>query len=310
MTPYGILFLGGAKRVSMARHFKRQAETMGLNAHLYSYELSAKEPIAVEAKILLGLRWDDPAILDDLHRCVIENGINMIVPFVDGSISVATAYRDRFGDVFVPAGTTDSVTGMFDKKVASRLFMEAGIAVPRTATVFDGRKLIAKPRRGSASKGIKIISSEAEFDAVSADEYLVQEFINGREWTVDCYRRVDNGRIECISPRTRDIVMGGEVCVTTVHPEATDIIDATHAVLEVLDLRGAVTVQFIEDENGAPLLMEVNPRFGGGAVATIAAGVNLPHLVLNEATGHPASPLQKPRAVIVKRYMEEVAFPI
>lgn len=309
MTLYGILFLGGAKRVSMARHFKQKAEEMGLNLHLCSYELTTVEPIAVEAKVIMGRRWNDPDILEDIHRCVKNFGINMIIPFVDGAISVATEYRDKYGDVFVPAGSTESVTAMFDKIVAAELFAKAGLTIPETVTAYDGRELIAKPRRGSASKGIMRINSVEEFAAVGED-YLIQEFIHGQEWTVDCYRRVGNGQIECLSPRTRDSVTGGEVCITTVRPDATDIIEAAKNTIEALDLRGAVTVQFIVDREGTPRLMEVNPRLGGGAVATIAAGVNIPHLILSEATGHPARPLKAPKPVIVKRYMQEVAFPI
>lgn len=309
MTLFGILFLGGAKRVSMAHHFKQKAEEMGLNVHLCSYELTKNEPIAVEAKVIKGLRWDDPDILEDINRCVKNHGINMIIPFVDGAISVATAYRDKYGEVFVPAGSTATINAMFDKVVAAEEFAKAGLPIPETVKAYDGSELIAKPRRGSASKGIIRINSAEELKAVSED-YLVQEFIDGQEWTVDCYRRVGNGQIECLSPRTRDSVTGGEVCITTVRPDATTIIEAARNAIEALDLRGAITVQFIVNKAGIPLLMEINPRLGGGAVATVAAGVNIPHLILSEATGHPARPLKAPKAVIVKRYMQEVAFPI
>ena len=309
MTNCGVLFLGGAKRVSMARHFKKSASEMGLQLNLYSYELSHNEPISVEASVIQGLKWSDANVLEDIHNYVLQYDVKIIIPFVDGAIAIATAYRDKYKNVFVPAGSTAGINAMFDKVVAADVFKDAGLTIPETVSMYDGRELIAKPRQGSASQGIVYIKNAEAFNTLG-EGYLVQEYIHGREWTVDCYRRVDNGYIECISPRTRDRVAGGEVIETTVHPNATEIIDATRPVLERLDLRGAVTVQFIEGTDGIPRLMEVNPRLGGGAVAAIAAGINIPRLILSEAMGKSANQLQIPKSVIVKRYMEEVVFPL
>lgn len=41
-----ILFLGGAKRVSMARMFQASGERLGLDVNIFSYELSPEAPIA------------------------------------------------------------------------------------------------------------------------------------------------------------------------------------------------------------------------------------------------------------------------
>ena len=65
-----LLFLGGAKRVTMARMFKAAAAQRGLDCAIHAYELDAHSAIAAEGDVTEGLRWSDPAILADLDRLV------------------------------------------------------------------------------------------------------------------------------------------------------------------------------------------------------------------------------------------------
>ena len=117
--------------------------------------------------------------------------------------------------VFVPASGRELVDKMFDKVAAAELFERLGLPIP--ATYRDGDpclRLIAKPRFGSASKGIVEINSLQklyELQGVS-HRYLIQERIDNREeLTVDCYVCVRTGHIAGISPRVRLEVSGGEV---------------------------------------------------------------------------------------------------
>ena len=75
-----ILMLGGAKRVSMARMLKDAGSRMGLDVVLFSYELTPEVPVAVEASVITGLKWNDPDLMDDLHNVVFENRIDILLP--------------------------------------------------------------------------------------------------------------------------------------------------------------------------------------------------------------------------------------
>ena len=55
-----ILFLGGAKRVSIGRMFIDAGRRMGFEVKLFSYELESHVPVSVIAEIIIGLRWRDP----------------------------------------------------------------------------------------------------------------------------------------------------------------------------------------------------------------------------------------------------------
>ena len=76
----------------------------------------------------------------------------------------------------------------YDKLQATRLAEAAGIACPRTmpgnATDALDFPLIVKPRRGSDSIGLRLLRQGPLPERYRTDEYLVQEYVRGRETTV------------------------------------------------------------------------------------------------------------------------------
>lgn len=301
-----ILFLGGAKRVSMARKFIAAGEKLGMEVELYSYELSPQVPVASVATILVGRKWGDEEIYDDLHRQVTDNAIDMLIPFVDGAVEVAARYRDRYGDVWVPVGDAETAAMMFDKVKADTLFRQAGLPVPAA----DRFPKIAKPRFGSASKGIRIIEDKTAMASLdNPEDYLLQEYIHPRkEITVDCYVSL-NGEIIAAVPRYRIETQGGEASVTETFRDR-EVEKLARETLTQTGLRGAVTIQMLRDlRNGRLMLMEINPRLGGGAVCSCHAGADLPGFILMDMAGLPLSPCDDWKGNIrICRYFSEVAF--
>jgi carbamoyl-phosphate synthase large subunit len=313
-----ILFLGGAKRVEMARHFIAAARSLGREARIFSYEKTTTVPIASVGEVIIGLKWSDQNIYADLKKVVDRHKISIIVPFVDGAVGVAAEFVNRYPDaVFSPVGTRQQSETMFDKVEAARIFERAGLPIPETYVPGAPRlRLIAKPRHGSASKGVIAINSLDQLNAVldHADDYLIQERVdNRREITVDCYVSVRSGEIKAAVPRTRDAVSGGEVNETTTIHRA-DIEQLSRATLSRLNLRGAVTVQLIEDLDAVDdanrlMIMEINPRLGGGAVTAVHAGANLPLMIIRESLGMDVEPCTDWKEIILTRYPADVVFP-
>jgi carbamoyl-phosphate synthase large subunit len=314
MKQFNILFLGGAKRVTMARLFMKAAESLGATAQIFSYEIDEHVPIACCGKVVLGRRWRDDDIYEHLLSVVEQYDINVMIPFVDGAVGVAAEFVTRYpeADVFVPTGSRQLAEAMFDKVEAARLFEKLELPIPRTYKAGDPcLRLIAKPRNGSASKGIVNINSLELLDTFlgKGDAYLIQERIDNREeYTVDCYVTVGKGEIVALSPRRRVEVIGGEVSRTiTVDDQA--IVKLTEETLRKTGLRGAVTVQVIRDlDNGNYMIMEINPRLGGGAVCSLEAGANIPLAILNETSGKSAEHFTADAGVELVRYMESVIF--
>lgn len=307
-----ILMLGGAKRVAMARMLRRAADTRGLQCRLYSYELTEKVPVACEAEIVIGGRWDDPALEEKMARDCERLDIDVVLPFVDGAVAPA-ARLAAAGRVFVPSCSATTAEAMFDKAVSARLFEQNGLPVP--ATWHGGPvagPLIAKPRHGSASKGLIMIDSEEDLLKIgNTDDYLIQERIDNRvEYTVDCYMScLSDGFIPAAVPRRRLEVTGGEVS-RTVTEDMPEVRRLALQALRTLDLRGACTVQVIRDiDSGRCMIMEINPRLGGGVVCSVHAGADIPGLILDEARGIPATTeADWHPGVEIARYMQEVVF--
>ena len=307
-----ILFLGGAKRVAMAGLFKAAAARAGLTANIFSYELGPCEPIAAVATVITGLRWRDPEVYSHLHEVCQANHITVMVPFVDAAVAVSAEYARCYrGEVFVPTGAAEIAETMFDKVLAAKIFAANNLPIPAT---WNGHSvtspLIAKPRHGSASKGIRMVNGLDDLQALdNLDNYLIQERIDRRrEITVDCYASVADGRVLAAVPRLRDEVSGGEVSRTSVRhwPEAQQL---AAKVITSCSLRGAVTVQLIHDvDRDRLLVMEVNPRLGGGAVASVRAGADIPAMIIAEATGTTPAPCTDWQDIVMTRYPQDVCF--
>jgi len=315
-----ILFLGGAKRVSMAGMIMRAGDRLGLDVNLFSYELFAEVPVAEVATVIRGLRWSDPDIMADLHNVVVENHIDIIIPFVDPAVEIAARFCNSVADVdcFTPGGNADMSRLMFDKVEADALFRTLGFPLPHNAVAENvAGRVIAKPRKGSASKGLRVMSHEEyeKFFATdeSREDYLCQEYIEHRkEFTVDCYV-TSKGCFVCAVPRERLEVQGGEVMSTeTLHDE--EIESLSRRILHDLKLTGPVTIQYMREVDatgsaGRLMLMEINPRLGGGAVCAVHAGADLPMFILSDWLGHSIEECNTWRAgVKICRYMQEVAF--
>lgn len=306
-----ILFLGGAKRVSFARMLKATGKKMDLEVNIYSYELSLEVPIAAEGQVVIGKKWHDPKVVDHLQATVGKYAIDIILPFVDPAIEIAGKYAAQYSDAWVPVVDPALARTLFDKAESARLYASHNIPIPPTYT--GGRPhfpLIAKPRKGSASKGITVINNVADFRRITAtDEYLLEKYIaRHKEFTVDAYIN-RKGEIMCVSPRLRVEVLGGEVSrsVTIDSPQLVKLATRT---IEKLRLRGPVTLQFLKDTTDDSLmLMEINPRLGGGVVCSVHAGADIPRFILEEYLGIPSHPVSEVKpGVLICRYFEETVF--
>lgn len=280
-----VMMLGGARRVSMADLLKESGRRMGYEVEIVSYELSRQVPIAAAGKVRVGLKWTDPDVVADIKEAVKDYNVNIILPFVDGAIEVASKCREELPDVFVPVSDFEVSRVMFDKVEAAEAFKSAGIPIPKTYSVINAQTpAIAKPRHGSASRGIKVFHNlEDLMQLKNLDNYLVQEYIAEREeYTVDCYIS-QQGETLCVVPRIRLEVMGGEVTRTRTCRNG-QLINMSHDVIRAFNLRGPVTLQFLRDlKNDRYLLMEVNPRLGGGVVCSIKAGAPIADYIISEA---------------------------
>ncbi len=306
-----VLLLGGARRVSLAELLKRSGQRIGYKVNIVSYDLSEEVPIALEAKVIKGLKFNNPEVVADIKRVVAEYEVNIILPIVNNSIEIASILKSELPDVFVPVTDFENAKSLFDKAEAAKVFKEAKLPIPRTYSVISAQMpAIAKPRKGGSSRGIQIFTNiEDLMHLQDLQNYLLQEYIeHAREYTVDCY--IDSkGEILVTVPRERLEIMGGESTRTlTCHNKVLE--ELSREVIEKFSLRGPVNLQFLHDLDGDRyLLMEVNPRLGGGVICSIYAGAPIVDYIIDESLGVKLQPCTDwASGTLLARYFKEAVF--
>ena len=174
MKKVNVLFLGGAKRVSLAEHLIKAGKKIGLDICIFSYELDERVPLASVGTILKGKKWSDVDLFPDLHNQINKNDISIVLPFVDPAIEVAEMLKAGNSSLFVPTCGKEICHIMFDKVLSERWFVEKGLPIPPSYSLDDKLSfpVIVKPRRGSASKGILIIANAEQWDKLqNKDDY-------------------------------------------------------------------------------------------------------------------------------------------
>ncbi|MBO1883912.1 ATP-grasp domain-containing protein [Capnocytophaga sp. Marseille-Q4570] len=284
-----ILFLGGAKRVSIAERFIEAGKTLGFEVSIFSYELNEDCPIAFVGTVIKGCKWSDKSILDDLKRVIKEYKIHILLPFVDPATIIAANLKNilQEEDVFIPVSDIDSCVIFFNKKLSNEWCIKNDIKVPDTnLSIYP---LIAKPLEGSASKGIVVLNNESELlNLLNREKYLIQKFIKGNEYTIDIYRSPKTGKILSIVPRQRLETQGGE-SIKSITIKNENIEAFAKEVILKTNLIGAITLQILENEEKELFFMEINPRFGGGVLNSIMAGADSTMCLLKDFLGLPNS---------------------
>ena len=233
-----------------------------------------------------------PSLLD----LVAKHRIGLVVPLTDVDLRSLGRQRQKFADAgaVVMIGEEPDVRLCRDKAKTNDLFGQAGLSTIKTVSLKEFYDepfypCFVKPIRGSAGIATAVINNEKELRAHVAtygDLLLVQEYVPGREYTIDIYRD-RQGEVRCVVPRQRLAVRAGEVSKgITIKDE--ELIDTSVKLAGLLgSIWGVFCAQCRRTEGGPPRFFEVNPRFGGGAPLSIAAGADLPLYLLQEVLGMP-----------------------
>jgi carbamoyl-phosphate synthase large subunit len=255
-----------------------------------------------------------PDFVDGIQQLCVDDQIDVVISTVDVELPPLAARRDDLGGAVLAAPSEATLAVTLDKwELAQRCAPLLRTPVTRLLNA-DGIALrwvypvIVKPRRGAGSRGVRLVPDRAALTAMEPDEALIiQEHLPGDEFSVDVLADAD-GNVVAAVPRTRTRVDSGvSVAGQTVHDSALE--DTAAAVARAIGLRGVANVQLRRDSDGVPALLEVNPRFPGALPLTIAAGVDMPSLVLDLALGV-AIPKKLDFADLANvRYLEDVFVP-
>jgi carbamoyl-phosphate synthase large subunit len=253
----------------------------------------------------------DPGFADAaLARCV-AMGVNVLIPTCDAELLPLGRARAGFREAGVELLLApDRALDVCLDKLALVERCAGRVPVPRTERLDQADPglwtypVMVKPRRGSGSRGIRMVGSAQELTEMQASaDYLVQEYLPGTEYSIDVLADV-TGHVVASVPRVRERVDSGvSVAGRTLHDAELERLGADMAV--VTGLTYVANVQFRRDAAGRPALLEVNPRFPGTMPLTVASGVDMPLMALDALRGKPLPAQAGFRDVAMVRYLDE-----
>lgn len=298
-----VLFTCVGRRVELLNAFRRTGTALGTALQIHGADANRLSPALYHVdKAHIVPPLSDRKYIQTLVDLVRRSRIELLVPLIDTELLLLANAVDRFADVGCRAlVSSPSVVQVCRDKIATyRALRAAGIDTPITWTWDEAVKrkrhrfpYFLKPRAGSAAMGNYKVNNREELQAFGkrVRDPIVQEFVEGAEHTLDVYTGFD-GRPRCVVPRKRLEVRTGEVSKALVVKDPA-VMAVGRSVAEMLaECRGVITVQCMVATNrvkpGRPRrirVIEINPRFGGGAPLAIHAGADFPKWILSELLG-------------------------
>lgn len=269
---------------------------------------------------------DEVAYLSAILKVCLEESVDVILPITTRELGVLARHKDTLaaeGVRVVVSGST-SIDIANDKGKSADFAQKLGLPVPRFKVVRDLEefqtcvidmqlgvdKLCFKPVLGNGSRGFGIVVKEVvagEFlqakagvlpmtlaewsqrlggDGLFEVPLMICDFLPGIEYSVDML--CSGGKTLFCVPRTRDKMIGG-ISVAGRLDRNFGLIAFCIQLAQALELDGPIGMQWREDSEGTPRLLEINPRLQGTTSALALAGINLPVQAVRLAMGEALS---------------------
>ena len=281
-----ILILSAGRRVELVNCFKAARDRLGIEGRVVAADASRLAPalyFADERELVPYISENDSYVNSIINICN-KYDISLIVPTIDTELMLLA---ERCGQIESATGakvlisSPDVIAVCRDKTNTQRWLEEHDFLVPRMISDDDIEKgiviypLFIKPLDGSSSINAYRVEGRNELDTyrnlIGRGRYIVQDFMEGTEYTVDCFLDMD-GRIITIVPRIRIATRSGEIAKGRIVRDE-GITEDVERLLRELRPKGHITIQCMRTDRGIEYI-EINPRFGGGAPMSIAAGAD------------------------------------
>lgn len=291
-----LLLSSAGRRVELLRRFQASARTLQIPLRIIAADASPSwSPACAVADTAFAVPpCSDAAFIPHMLSLCATNAVDLLVPTIDTELLPYAEHHAAFAAIGtrVMVSTAD-VVGVFRDKLATMEHLaRLDIPVPQTWSCSDvprsawDKPLFCKPRHGSCSVGARLLTSAKDAATLRPDD-IVQEYVTGREMTVNMFVRED-GALVCAVPHHRRLVRDGEVCLAeTMRLPEMELV-ARRLTQGFPGMQGALCFQAIVCDAGDFRVIEVNPRFGGGYPIAHRAGATMTTWLLQEVLGQGA----------------------
>ncbi|MDP2904996.1 MAG: ATP-grasp domain-containing protein [Candidatus Omnitrophota bacterium] len=257
-----------------------------------------------------------PGFIDKVLAACRRHEVQCLIPIIDEELFVFSAAIDRFNAAGIKVIVNDAkvIRLAKDKRRAYHFCAQNNILFPRvfSATDIAGIKaadypLIIKPNDGRGSLDTAVIKDKNELDFFKEhlNGRIIQRFIGGPEFTIDIVASPDGSVLQAVPRRRLSVKAGMSYKGETVNDRR--IIEYGKKVAALFKINGPANIQCIVNEEKI-YLIEVNPKFAAGLPLTVAAGVNLPLILIKSAYGLKVAKneLKFKDKLFMLRYWEEI----
>lgn len=271
MKEINVLITAAGRRVQLIQGFVEALASLDVRGNVVTSDVNTLSPgLYYSNRHYIVPLAGDRHYLPIIKSICFKERIHLLVPTIDDELPLFGAQAESFLEMGVRVAVSGGETGTVcsDKHRTVKFLAQHGIPVPGSwlPDELDFKELsyplIIKSREARDSVDAHLINDEGElrfFLNYIADP-VVQEYIPGREFTVDVLADFD-GKVISIVPRERLVVRSGvtDRGQTWNNPA---LIDLGVRIAEALQIRGPAHFHLKRCEDRGTVF-EVKPRFSG-----------------------------------------------
>lgn len=308
-----ILFTGVGRRIELLQAFRNAALVLNKDLKIYGADMAGTAPALAYCDFTRHVvAMKDPGYIQNLLDICVADRIDLLIPTIDTDLLVLAENKEKFEAIGtrVMISDPDKIRICRDKNNTSQFFVDCGLHAPMPVNDWkeykSGYPAFIKPKDGSSSINAFKVENEEELEvyAGQVEDYIVQPFVSGHEYTIDIFCDW-NGNPVTIVPRERLQVRAGEVLKTRIELDRT-MIEESKVLCKAFKPCGPMTVQLIRDDAGIDWFIEINPRFGGGAPLSMKAGARSAEAILKLLDGEGAGEYEMANGASYSRFDQSV----
>jgi len=312
-----VLLTGGGRRNYLVQYF--QGALCG-RGQVFASDSDANAPALLEAdKGFVVPRFDHPEYVDALLSLCARYHVRLLVSVNDLELASLSENGGRFRQTGTIALVSPPavIARCQDKWETYRWLVAQGLPTPRTFLSLEAARaalsngsiafpLIVKPRWGTSSIAVERVENHRQLALAyewgrvqvsrsivarmcpegSGDIMLIQEWIAGQEYGLDIINDLDGRHVATLARRKLVMRAGNTDRAVTVHEARLTRLG--ESIGQRLAHLGSVDCDLIGDYE--LMVLDLNPRLGGGYPFSHLAGANLPALFLAWAAGEAHDP--------------------
>lgn len=232
---------------------------------------------------------DEKGYRRELTKAIRACSPRMVIP-VGNQIAISRMKPMLPPEIAVPVADAATVELLDSKLGCSSVAHELGILQPRmyaSVSEVETFPVIFKRDRSFGGSGVYRPESREALQRLADHEpqnpYLIEEFIEGTDFSVDAVRCGDFFQSGCYRSLSIRGGQGPSVERETVQRE--DLCHIARRILDHVDYNGVCGMDFRVSGGGKAYFLECNPRLTGGIETQISAGFDIPQLLLKHFGG-------------------------